>query len=634
MTPQAPHELAHAMQLLNQGKLSECESLCENTLNGNIGNSSMLHVLALCSRAQGKTEKAKKSIVKALSYEQNSPALLNTYGLILLEQGKAEHAAKIFSKTVSIANDFAGAHANLGHAKTKLGQLQEAEKSYRTAVALAPDLTDAIIQLALLLRSQNRAEELNIDISKVLQNKGPDPGLFMVQGLLCLDSERYQQAEGHFRNGLKLLPQSPVLWANLGLALAKQGLDTDAIAAYETAIGQDSKLAEARINLADILKYDDPKHARRHLEQAISVKPDDKIAWDMIGFTWFMDGNMSEALACYKQALSIDPAYRRAAFHKAGVHFALGQFPEAWSVYGRRYETMGYPESPIRDSLPFLQNGSKIDKQTLIWTDQGLGDEILQMGFIADACERGIPLTLITHDRLKPIANRSFPNIFCIGRSELTTNKQSISDCTAQYPATMLGKMFRKSFDDFPSRASYLESDHLRSQALNEKYCGDAQNSKVIGLSWKSSNSEFGSQKSTSIDSYMPLLSNPKYTFVVLQYGEVEGDLANLPADIQQRIIVDTNVDPLSNMDDFASQVSAMDAVLTTSNTTAHMAGALGVPTWVLVPKIGPGWLWYWFEGQSRSPWYPSVAVHRQSKDGTWTSAITRASSEISSFLE
>jgi hypothetical protein len=112
--------------------------------------------------------------------------------------------------------------------------------------------------------------------------------------------------------------------------------------------------------------------------------------------------------------------------------------------------------------------------------------------------------------------------------------------------------------------------------------------------------------------------------FVSLQYGRIEKELSDVRSAMGWDIYSDPEIDPLLDPDASAAQISAMDLVLTTSNTTAHFAGALHVPVWVFAP-LGPGALWYWFTEGATSPWYPSMRLIRQRRPGQWADVIQEA---------
>lgn len=628
-----PSNLNAALNFLQQGHPEECVRQCLEILTHDSQNSSANHILALAYRAKGEMQTAEITIFTAVNLAPKNASILNSYGLILMEQGKLDKALIALSKAIQVDGSFAPAHTNLGHVQSRLNNTGDAERHYQMALALNPGLTDALVQLALLLRQQGRGSELADRLAAPDQDQNNDPGLLLVKGLVAYDRSLFSQAETLFRKGTQIAPNSALLWGNLALSLARQERDKDARVAYETAVRLDPNNAEVRTNFADLLKYEETELARQHLTHAISIKPNDANIWDILGFTWFLDNKPDAATECYRRALEIEPTFQRAEFHQSGVHFVTGELAKAWPLYAKRYAPPGDLDSPVDDSIPLWNASDEIGPHTVFWTDQGIGDEILQLSLVADAYAMSPEFTLFTSSRLAPIARRSYPKLTCLVKEDTTSNDDGASNFDAQSPAILLAAKFRKSFGDFPDHQGYLVADAEQTQEFREHYLKRSSGRPLIGLSWKSSNVRFGAHKSITLDHFKPILEDSRYAFIVLQYGDVERDIASLPPEIRERIFIDKTVDPLKNMDDFASQAAATDAILTTSNTTAHMGGALGIPTWTLVPKIGPGWLWYWFGDRVDSPWYPTVRLHRQSKEGAWSAAIASAYTEIHDHL-
>jgi ADP-heptose:LPS heptosyltransferase len=114
--------------------------------------------------------------------------------------------------------------------------------------------------------------------------------------------------------------------------------------------------------------------------------------------------------------------------------------------------------------------------------------------------------------------------------------------------------------------------------------------------------------------------------FVNLQYGDCAADLATVRQRLGIEILHDDAIDPLSDMDGFAAQVAAMDLVVSIDNSTVHLAGALGKPTWVLLPYVPD---WRWLLDRDDSPWYGSVKLYRQCEDRNWEPVLQRVAQDM-----
>jgi len=163
---------------------------------------------------------------------------------------------------------------------------------------------------------------------------------------------------------------------------------------------------------------------------------------------------------------------------------------------------------------------------------------------------------------------------------------------------------------------------------LREKY-RDATEDRLIGIAWISKNKRIGKQKSMALRELAPLGRIPGVRLIDLQYGDTAEERAKFQEETGTSIIHDDHVDQMADLDAFAAQVAAMDLVISVSNTTVHIAGALGVPAWVMLNTVPlPCWL---LEGED-SPWYPSVRLFRQTEFGEWADVIGRVGDALRAF--
>jgi ADP-heptose:LPS heptosyltransferase len=144
---------------------------------------------------------------------------------------------------------------------------------------------------------------------------------------------------------------------------------------------------------------------------------------------------------------------------------------------------------------------------------------------------------------------------------------------------------------------------------------------RVCGIAWHSANKRFSAAKSIDLAQLRPLLETPDTVFVNLQYGAVDAELEALHAKTGLRIHRIEGLDVREDIDGLAALIDACDAVVTTSNVTVHLAGALGKRGAVLVPHA-KGRPWYWHEGDGRSLWYPCLDLFPQHDPSDWSRPI------------
>ncbi|MEQ9198580.1 MAG: hypothetical protein RLN80_01240, partial [Rhodospirillales bacterium] len=156
-------------------------------------------------------------------------------------------------------------------------------------------------------------------------------------------------------------------------------------------------------------------------------------------------------------------------------------------------------------------------------------------------------------------------------------------------------------------------------ERLRRKYRKD-DTALIVGISWRSGASTIAGRKSAALDLWEDVLTTPGVRFVDLQYGDTATERSAVEQKTGIRLLHDPDIDSNHDLDAFAAQVAAMDHVVTISNATAHFAGALGVPTDLLLCN---GALWHWFAGMSGSPHYPSLKLHRQQTPGDWRAMLS-----------
>jgi hypothetical protein len=220
--------------------------------------------------------------------------------------------------------------------------------------------------------------------------------------------------------------------------------------------------------------------------------------------------------------------------------------------------------------------------------------------------------------KLLPIFRRSFPNFSFIDRN------QSLSEDDYDYhiPIGSIAKYFRNAFDDFNSCIHpYLIVD----QKITNKKIQEFKSSQrlVCGISWRSFNMQTGDKKSIPLSKLAPILNMQDINFLNLQNypNDFNPIIDDSLAVMQNTLINFDDLDLHNNLDNLSFLINSCDVIITCSNSTAHISGALNKQTLLLAP-FSSGKFWYWNEYESKSIWYPSIKVFYQSKDGSWENAI------------
>jgi tetratricopeptide (TPR) repeat protein len=397
------------------------------------------------------------------------------------------------------------------------------------------------------------------------------------------------------------------------------------------AVTIDPKSYEAQYNLGNVLyRLDDVDEAAIRYTNAIKIKNDFAAAYSNRAISRFSQGCFLEALSDHDKSLEFDGTKTVDSFsipsviyQRSVLFLTCGRWEEGWRDYQMRFQ----PSGPLQRRPYKLLDGDSHSKFLLTWTEQGVGDEILQLSMIPDLLSGGLEITVEMDPRLTGVASRSFPTVKCLPRMD-PSHVGTEREWQISKPLLEFAPNLRSIPESPPQREHFLKSDKKIREELRKKYLKD-QDKFLVGISWGSLVSRDRSNKSCPLDEWGPILSLDKFIFVSLQYGDAKDEIEAANDRFKTKIIVDDSIDPKVNMDSFFGQVDAMDAVVTISNTTAHVGGALGIPTYVMLP-IGRGLLWFWGLDGNKTRWYKNVELLRQKSRGDWSNVIE----EIANILK
>lgn len=474
--------------------------------------------------------------------------------------------------------------------------------------------------------------------------------------------KQYADADKHYRRALSLMPDHP----NVLVAYAQLAEDAEDWSSAEQLyrkIGALRPNSNFEAKLATVL-FKEGKFAEAipFLEAHLSRNPAEANSLHALGNALSSTGRFEEGLPRARQAFALDPDPRyldavlntlyhlaRADELDACIDDALAQFPDSQEIRSMyalhtlksgRYEK-GFPyfrdlrwrnnlKAPPDAGTPGeWWDGSRFDGTLLIAAEQGIGDEIMGSSMFGDLVAMGQHAMIECDERLIPLYQRSYPTLEFVPRHQ----KQLIAAYNAggnfrKINVLDMCAFFRKGLARFPSRRQWLQPDSERVSALRAAYQMRWPGKRKIGISWKSNRAmEGASRKNILVEDLLPLFAVPDCVFINLQYGDVADDVATLKA-AGHELYIDPDIDTKQDIDGFAAQISALDLVVSISNTTVHVAGAQGVPCWMLLPKTRPI-LWYWGYCGDTTPWYPSLRLLRNSQDDDWSDLVASTAQEL-----
>ncbi len=512
------------------------------------------------------------------------------------------------------------------------------------------------------LRAGNslKAAKLARRLSKIAAK---DPATWELRALIASTLGAYQDGVKFWKRAVKLAPYSTSALNNLGGSYRQLGQNDTAIEYYEKSLSIEPNQPDTLFNLgAAQIARDDVQAGREAYEKGLKLRPKDRDMRLNLSSALMKLGELEDALLGYRHLIELgfdDPVVRHGVFlclarmgqlDDAEVEFQIlqnmgaddpqydvdgsilflmkSQWERGWRAYSRRWDAN--PESRRPFSQPWWNGQNLTDEKLLVWADQGLGDEIMFASMINDLRPKVSQIILEVDPRNVALFQRSFPDIQCLSRPGGSNHK--MASCDMQIPLSDLAVYLRKTESDFGLADPYLMPDPHKVASLREDYLdqlSDGTDVKLVGITWRSLNARIGREKSIPLQDLRPVLSTPNAAFVDLQYGNVSDERRMVERKYGVKIYKDKIIDPTLDIDAHAAQIAAMDLVITVSNTSAHLAGAMGVPTWVMIQTIPDR---RWLINREDSPWYRSVRLFRQEQQGDWSrpiAEVTRAFAAI-----
>lgn len=532
--------------------------------------------------AQGDLEAAAVLLEAALKAAPGEPNTLHMLAALKQRGGDRAGALRLFDEAVRRAPAAAPFQFNRANLLLEMDRCADALDGYDAALNLRPQHAESWRNRARALREMGRADEALASCGEALRLAPHDPAARYERALILSALQRSAEAADEFAFVTRAQPDNADAHFNHARMLQDLGRLEEALAGYDRAAALDPANADIQHNRAVLL-------------------------------LWL--GRRDEAMAAFDASLAQRPAHVETLYSKGVAHLAFGELAEGWRLHALRRE----PGSPIAiEDLSRGEpewSGERVGVLRL-WREQGVGDEVLFARLAKLAGARADRVVLECGERLVPLFARSFPELDVCSVGEAPA-------ADAQCPMGSVGQFVGLHVDALGGGASYLRADEQRRAALRACYERLAGGRRIVGIAWASTNPRLGKHKSASLAEWGALLERD-YLFVSLQYGDAAAKIASAAARFGADIFSDPDVDQLASLDDFAAQVAAMDAVVSISNTTVHVAGALGTPCIALLPPA-QGLLWYWGVTGETTPWYDSVRLVRRGQDETWAEQVARA---------
>jgi FkbM family methyltransferase len=393
-------------------------------------------------------------------------------------------------------------------------------------------------------------------------------------GIACHDQDRFDQAVAAYRRAIELQPHFPVAFNNLGNTFRLQRKLNESIACFDRAIEQK------------------PDYVNAHKNKGTAL-------------TW--EGHLDEAVACYQRALEIAPDDAETHKNLGVLSLLRGRFEEGWAEYEWRWKT---PETSLPAFSQPLWDGSSLDGKTILLTsEQGLGDVVHFIRYAAVLKQRFDCRVIAACPRpLLPLLAS------CAGIDDLIASGETPAEFDMFAPLLSVPGILGDNLQTFPADIPYLAFDAERVSHWQQVL--QAFGGCKIGIAWQGNpKHQADRMRSIPLDAFLPLAKLKGFQLFSLQKGPGEEQLETLAGRLDIVPLGHCLDEGEGAFMDTAAVLQNLDLLITSDTAIAHVAGALGVRTWVALSHVPD---WRWLLDRDDSPWYPTMRLFRQREVGEW----------------
>jgi len=439
---------------------------------------------------------------------------------------------------------------------------------------------------------------------------------YLERGRIRLQAQDFHAAARDLEAVVRLAPREAPAFLDLGRALHGTGQVERARGCFAQAIAINPGFAEAHYNLG-VLDFAAGRidAAVEHYAKAIAYKPEFLIGYSNLSVALEARDETDEALEVLEKAIAIAPHDPAAQWNKALLLLRAGRHAEGWRQYEWRWgagKAGDYRRFPGR---PLWLGGTKLTGKTiLLHAEQGLGDTIQFLRYVPLVAAAGARVVLEMPEPLVGLARRMD------GAAEVVAEGAGLPPFDVHCPLMSLPLAFGTTLDSLPMAIPYITPDEERLTRWRAALGPQAR--PRVGLVWR------GNPRHEAD----ALRSMPFARLRELLVGEADYICLQIPVpaeDLEAMQSLDgTHLSrpALEDFDDTAALVALCDVVVSVDTAVAHLAGAMGKPVWLMLPRRAE---WRWLKDRTDSPWYPTARLFRQQEQGDWSTILSTIRSKL-----
>jgi tetratricopeptide (TPR) repeat protein len=500
-----------------------------------------------------------------------------------------------------------------GLACQKAGRHPDAVLCYESVLYLDPRHFDALHMLG-VVAIQNRQYERAWDlISGAVQKNARVGAAHRNLALVNLRLGRVSEAASSYQTAIALEPEALDAHIHLASVLIDLNRPEEALTACEQAIRRHPDSAVAYLVTAIALRsLQRATEALMSCDRAIALRPHSAEAWDKRAAALQDLNRLDEAIESCETAMTLRPDFAPAYAHAGLMYLQRGDFFRGWNLSEWRNRPGSVVAAPTYSQPRWRGEDDIVGQTLLVYCEQGLGDTIQFCRYASGLKALGIDVVLLAPSTLHGLLKGLRPTV------QIIDERDQLPRFDRHCPLLSIPHALGTTAATIPATIPYLFAEPDRVRRWQTKLCGDDLK---IGICWHGSSIPAAVGRSVPLAMFHHISLVPGVRLISLQKGPGSEQLGQLP---QGMTVEDLGADFDAGPDSFldtAAVMQCVDLIITIDTSIAHLAGALGRPTWVMLKEVPD---WRWMLKREDSPWYPRHRLFRQQKSGDWQGVFIR----------
>lgn len=597
-----------------QGQLMQARALYERVLAQVPAHFDALHLSGVAAGQRNDPGEAVRWIERAIGVNPDCAEAHQNLGLAFRKLNRLREALESHDRAISLRADYAEAWSSRGVSLQASGRREDALHSFARAVEIDPDLVDAWFNHGVVLMDLKRSDEAVPSFDQAIRVSPRHAQAHLSRGNALRAVKRWDEALASLDRAIEINPDHAQAHANRGDALRESNRLDESVASYDRAILIKPDFADACLSRGlALMELDRINEAVASYDRAILIKPAYAEAHSNRGVALMLLGRLVDARASYDEALRVNPQLPEARWNKSLTLLLTGDFERGWPLYEARWESEHF-SAPRRD-FPQPQWSGVEDirgKTLLLHAEQGLGDTIQFCRYAAQVAARGARVILEAQPPLLPLLSG------LAGPDQILAAGTPLPDFDYHCPLLSMPLACGSTLESIPDPTPYLFAPREAVSAWADRL--GAARALRVGITWSGNAAYKGDRlRSMPFSEFATALPSGPLEYFVVQHPVPERDRGVLAARHDVR-------DFAADFAQTAALMTQLDLVVTTDTSIAHLAGALGKTTWVLLPCMPD---WRWLLDRTDSPWYRTMKLYRQSADRSWASVLERVARDL-----